>query len=146
MNEAELMAALLKGSPIAVAILALCFSVWKWIMPMIRELRALDRDAEAQREAARVARDTAWQASLREIGTSHKEATAVAVSGFKDALDRHDRAMDRYAQQHASLAADVGQVKGDVASMRSDLHNVVARLITLDGIPPVSVASPAKKE
>ena len=39
MNEAELMAALLKGSPIAVAILALCFSVWKWIMPMIRELR-----------------------------------------------------------------------------------------------------------
>ena len=135
MNEAELMTALLKGSPLAVAILALCFSVWKWIMPMVRELRALDRDAEAQREAARVARDTAWQASLREIGTSHKEATAVAVSGFKDALDRHDRAMDRYAQQHVALAADVSTVKADVSSMRSDIHAVVAKFATLDGIP-----------
>ena len=139
MNEAELMTALLKGSPIAVAIVALGFSVWKWILPMLRELRQMDRDAEAQREAARVARDTAWQASLREIGQSHKEATAVAVSGFKDALDRHDRAMDRYAQQHQALAADVGQVKTDVASMRSDLHAAVARLVTLDGIPVVSV-------
>ena len=137
MPETELMTALLKGSPIAVAILALGFSVWKWILPMVRELRAMDRETEAQREAARVARDTAWQASLREIGTSHKEATAVAVSGFKDALDRHDRAMDRYAQQHVALAADVGQVKTDVSSMRSDLHNVVSRLTTLDGIPTV---------
>ena len=168
MNEAELMTALLKGSPLAVAILALGFSVWKWILPMLRELRQMDRAAEAQREAAqreseaareaaRVARDTAWQASLREIGASHKEAlreigashkeaTAVAVSGFTDALDRHDRAMDRYAQQHQALAADVSTVKTDVASMRSDLHAAVARLVTLDGIPPVSVASGAKKE
>jgi len=138
-NEAELMAALLKGSPIAVAILALCFSVWKWIMPMIRELRAMDRETEAARETARAARDTAWQSSLRDIGQSHKEATATAVAGFRDALDRHDKAMDRYAQQHQALAADVSTVKTDVASMRSDLHAAVARLVTLDGIPVVSV-------
>ena len=138
MNEAELMTALLKGSPLAVAILALGFSIWKWILPMLRELRQMDRESEAAREAARATRDTAWQASLREIGQSHKEATATAVAGFEKALDRHDKAMDRYAQQHASLAADVGQVKTDVASMRSDLHAAVARLSTLDGIPVVS--------
>ena len=141
--EPELISALLKSGPIGVGILALGFSVWKWILPMLRELRQMDRETEAARETARAARDTAWQASLRDIGQSHKEATATAVAGFKDALDRHDRAMDRYAQQHQALAADVGQVKGDVASMRSDLHAAVARLITLDGIP---VASGAKKE
>lgn len=127
MNEAELMTAFLKGSPIAVAILAIGFSVWKWVLPMLERLRTLDRETEAAREAARAARDQAWQASLRDIGTSHKEATATAVSGFKDALDRHDKAMDRYAQQHLSLAADVGQVKQDVAGMRSDLHAVVSK-------------------
>ncbi len=127
MNEAELMTAFLKGSPIAVAILAIGFSVWKWVLPMLERLRTLDREAEAAREAARAARDAAWQASLRDIGVSHKEATATAVSGFKDALDRHDKAMDRYAQQHISLAVDVGQVKQDVAGMRSDLHAVVTK-------------------
>lgn len=142
MNEAELMTALLKGSPIAVAILALGFSFWKWILPILERLRVLDREAEAAREAARVARDTAWQTSLREIGSSHKEATAVAVSGFKDALDRHDRAMDRYAAQHVSLAVDVSQVKTDVASMRSDLHAVVSRFAP----PDAGVASLPKKE
>lgn len=144
--EPEMIAALLKSGPIGVGILALGFSIWKWILPMLRELRAMDRETEAARETARAARDTAWQASLRDIGQSHKEATATAVAGFRDALDRHDKAMDRYAQQHQALAADVGQVKGDVASMRSDLHSVVSRLITLDGIPAVSVASGAKKE
>ena len=136
--EPEMIAALLKSGPIGVGILALGFSVWKWILPMLRELRQMDRETEAARETARAARDTAWQSSLRDIGQSHKEATATAVAGFRDALDRHDRAMDRYAQQHQALAADVGQVKGDVASMRSDLHAAVARLITLDGIPVVS--------
>lgn len=144
--EPEMIAALLKSGPIGVGILALGFSVWKWILPMLRELRQMDRESEAAREAARATRDTAWQASLRDIGQSHKEATATAVAGFKDALDRHDKAMDRYAQQHQALAADVSTVKTDVASMRSDLHAAVARLITLDGIPPVSVASGAKKE
>jgi len=143
MNEAELMTALLKGSPIAVAILALGFSFWKWLLPILERLRVLDREAEAAREAARVARDNAWQTSLREIGASHKEATAVAVSGFKDALDRHDRAMDRYAAQHVTLAADVTSVKVDVASMRSDLHAVVSKFTTME-LP--LVASPSKKE
>ena len=133
--EPELINAIVKSGPVGVAILAAGFSVWKWILPMIRELRTMDRETEAQREAARVARDTAWQASLREIGQSHKEATATAVGGFKDALDRHDKAMDRYAQQHQALAADVSQVKTDVASMRSDVHAVVAKFATLDGIP-----------
>lgn len=142
MNEAELMAALMKGSPIAVAILALGFSFWKWLLPILERLRVLDREAEAAREAARVARDTAWQTSLREIGASHKEATAVAVSGFKDALDRHDKAMDRYAAQHVTLAADVTSVKVDVASMRSDLHAVVSRFAP----PDAGVASGSKKE
>lgn len=137
--EPEMIAALLKSGPIGVAILAAGFSVWKWILPMLRELRQMDRESEAAREAARATRDTAWQASLRDIGQSHKEATATAVAGFKDALDRHDKAMDRYAQQHQALAADVSTVKTDVASMRSDLHAAVARLVTLDGIPVVSV-------
>lgn len=137
--EPEMIAALLKSGPIGVGILALGFSVWKWILPMLRELRQMDRESEAAREAARATRDTAWQASLRDIGQSHKEATATAVAGFKDALDRHDKAMDRYAQQHQALAADVSTVKTDVASMRSDLHAAVARLVTLDGIPVVSV-------
>ena len=138
MLEPEFISALIKAGPVGVAILALGFSIWKWILPAIKELRQMDQAAEQAREAARVARDTAWQASLREIGQSHKEATATAVAGFEKALDRHDKAMDRYAQQHASLAADVGQVKTDVASMRSDLHAAVARLSTLDGIPVVS--------
>ena len=135
--EPELISALVKSGPVGVAILALGSSVWKWILPRIRELRTMDRETEAQREAARVARDTAWQASLREIGASHKEATATAVGGFKEALDRHDRAMDRYAQQHVALAADVSTVKTDVASMRSDIHAVVAKFSTLDGIKPI---------
>ena len=161
MNEAELMTALLKGSPLAVAILALGFSIWKWILPMLRELRQMDRESEAAREAAqreseaareaaRVARDATWQTTQREIAASNqitqreiaaanKENMATVTAGFKDALDR-------YAVQHQALAADVSQVKTDVASMRTDLHNVVARLITLDGIPAVSVASGAKKE
>lgn len=133
--EPELIGALIKSGPVGVAILALGFSIWRWILPMIRELRQMDRENEAQREAARVSRDATWQASLREIGASHKEATATAVGGFKEALDRHDRAMDRYAQQHVALAADVSQVKTDVASMRSDIHAVVAKFSTLDGIP-----------
>lgn len=135
MMEPELIGALIKSGPVGVAILALGFSIWKWILPMMRELRTLDRETEAQREAARVARDTAWQASLREIGASHKEATATAVGGFREALDRHDKAMDRYAQQHVALAADVSTVKADVSSMRSDIHAVVAKFSTLDGIP-----------
>lgn len=135
--EPELISALVKSGPVGVAILALGFSVWKWILPMIRELRQMDRETEAQREAARVARDTAWQASLREIGQSHKEATATAVGGFREALDRHDKAMDRYAQQHVALAADVSTVKADVSSMRSDIHAVVAKFATLDGIKPI---------
>lgn len=135
--EPELISALVKSGPVGVAILALGFSIWKWILPMIRELRQMDRETEAQREAARVARDTAWQASLREIGQSHKEATATAVGGFREALDRHDKAMDRYAQQHVALAADVSTVKADVSSMRSDIHAVVAKFATLDGIKPI---------
>ena len=127
MGEGELMGALIKGSPVAVAILAMGFAVWKWILPMMKELRSIDQQAEAAREAARVARDAAWQASLREIGQQHREATAVAVSGFKEALDRHDKAMDRYAQQHQALAADVTQVKIDISSMRTDLHAVVSK-------------------
>lgn len=124
MNEVELLAALMKGGPWGVAILALGFALQRYILPLLKELKSIDRE-----------RDAAWQASLREIGVSHKEATATAVGGFKDALDRHDKAMDRYAVQHQSLAADVGQVKSDVASMRSDLHSVVTRLTTLDGMP-----------
>ncbi len=135
--EPELINAIVKSGPIGVAILALGFSIWKWILPMIRELRQMDRENEAQREAARVSRDATWQASLREIGASHKEATATAVGGFREALDRHDKAMDRYAQQHVALAADVSTVKADVSSMRSDLHSVVAKFATLDGIKPV---------
>lgn len=127
MSEGALLAALIKASPVAGGILAVIFGLWKWLLPMWKELKAIDRDAEAAREAARVARDSAWQSSLREIGQQHREATAVAVSGFKEALDRHDKAMDRYAQQHASLAADVTQVKIDISSMRTDLHAVVSR-------------------
>ena len=138
MSEPDLITALIRGSPVAVAILAMGFSIWKWILPMWRELRAIDRDFESQREAARVARDAAWQASLREIGQQHREATSVAVQGFREALDRHDRAMDRYAAQHGALAADVGQIK-------VDLHAVVSRLTTLELPAVAGVASPPKK-
>mgnify|MGYP000931552414 CR=1 FL=1 len=141
MGEGELMGALIKGSPVAVAILALGFAVWKWILPMMKELRSIDQQAEAARESARVARDAAWQASLREIGQQHREATAVAVGGFKEALDRHDRAMDRYAQQHQALAADVTAVKIDISSMRTDLHGIVSKFATGE----IPVVSPPKK-
>ena len=141
MSEPDLIGALIKGSPVAVAILALGFAVWRWILPMMKELRSIDQQAEAAREAARVARDAAWQASLREIGQQHREATAVAVSGFKEALDRHDKAMDRYAQQHQALAADVTQVKIDISSMRTDLHGIVAKFATGE----IPVVSPPKK-
>ena len=162
--EPELISAILKSGPIGVAILAAGFSLWKWILPMLRELRQMDRDAEAQREAAqraaeaqretaqreseaareaaRAARDGTWQATQREIAASNqvtqreiaqanKENLATVTVGFKDALDRN-------AVQYQALAADVSTVKTDVASMRSDLHAAVARLITLDGIPVVS--------
>lgn len=139
MSEPDLIGALIKASPVAGGILAVIFGLWKWILPMWKELKAIDRDAEAAREAARIARDAAWQTSLREIGQQHREATAVAVSGFREALDRHDKAMDRYAQQHQSLASDVGQIK-------VDLHAVVSRLTTLE-IPTVQgLACPPKKE
>ena len=138
MSDPELVGALIKACPVAAGILAVLFGLWKWILPMWKELKTIDRDAEAAREAARVARDAAWQSSLREIGQQHREATAVAVSGFREALDRHDKAMDRYAQQHAALASDVGQIK-------VDLHSVVSRLTTLELPAVAGVASPPKK-
>ena len=111
------------------------------------ERRAADvrRDARSLRiavsrsiaEAARKARDEAWQASLREIGQRHKETTDVAVSGFKDALDRHDRMLDRFSAQNDRLVGDMTSVKTDVAILRTDVHAVVTKLTTLDGIKPM---------
>ena len=139
-NEiALLVSALIKASPIAAAIVAFCLGFVKYILPGLsayHETRAKIAAAErAEVEAARRARDEAWQTSLREIGDRHRDATAVAVTGFRDALDRHDKAMDRYAQQHGALAVDVSTVKADVASMKTDLHAVVSRLITGEFTP-----------
>lgn len=142
MSEPEMISALIKACPVAAGILAVLFGLWKWLLPMWKELKMIDRDSEAAREQARIARDAAWQTSLREIGQQHREATAVAVSGFKEALDRHDKAMDRYAAQHATLAADVTQVKVDISSMRTDLHAVVAKFTTGE----IPVVFPPKKE
>lgn len=143
MTEALLADALIKAGPIGIAILATGFIVAKYIIPSLKDLaehKAKLAAADFDRaEAARQSRDAAWQASLRDIGQSHKEATTTAVGGFKEALDRHDKVLDRYAQQHQVLATDVAVVKTDVASMRSDLHSVVSKLTTLDGIPVVKV-------
>lgn len=136
-DETLFITAVIKSGPVGVALLALGFSVWKWILPAIREVyeaKAKMSAAEFDRtEAARRSRDEAWQTSLREIGARHKEATDAAVGGFKDALDRHDKAMDRYAQQHVALAADVSSVKTDVASLKTDVHQLVARF---PSVPP----------
>jgi hypothetical protein len=102
------------------------------------ETKARIAASEAERsEAARKARDEAWQASLREIGNSQKEATAAAVGGFKDALDRHDRMLDRFSAQNDRLVGDMTSVKTDVAVLRTDVHAVVTKLTTLDGMKPI---------
>lgn len=128
------MSAVVKASPIAAMVIAACVGVVKYVLPALQaynESKAkIAASAAESSEAARKARDEAWQTSLREIGERHRDATTAAVAGFREALDRHDKAMDRYATQHSTLAADVGQVKADVAGMKSDLHAVVSRFVT----------------
>ena len=124
--------ALVRGSPVGVAILAAGFAVWKWVLPALvtySQTRASIVAAEADRaESARRARDEAWQSSLKEIGSSHKAAVDTTVGGFREALDRHERYLDRFSAQHERLAVDVGQVKTDVASLKSDVHAVVTAI------------------
>lgn len=140
----QLALALLKASPVAGAILALLFGVWKWLLPVLQSLqegRARIKEAEFNREeTARKSRDEAWQASLREIGQRHQTATEVAVGGFRDALDRSDRVLDRFADVTTGLARDMGAVKTDVAVLRTDIHAVVQRLGepsgTFSRVPP----------
>ena len=87
MLEPELISAILKSGPIGVAILAAGFSLWKWILPMLRELRQMDRDAEAQREAAQRAaeaqRETAQRESeaAREAARAARDRAAIASRG-----------------------------------------------------------------
>lgn len=131
-TESLLIEALSRGGPWAAAVLAAGFSLWKWILPALKDLRETSAKiaaAEAERaETARKARDEAWQASLREIGARHKDATDSTVTGFKEALDRHERYLDRFSSQHERLALDVGQVKSDVSALKSDVHSVVTKL------------------
>lgn len=132
MGPDQLVIALVRASPIAGGVLAFLYGVWRYLLPAIQQLRDSDariRESEFQREeAARKSRDEAWQASLREIGTRHQAATEVAVGGFKDALDRSDKVLDRFADITTALAADIGAVKTDVAILRTDIHAVVQRL------------------
>jgi hypothetical protein len=141
MDVNALLGAVLKASPVGCAIIAFCFGFWKYLLPSFQalaETRAKIAASEAERaEAARKARDEAWQASLREIGNSQKEATAAAVGGFKDALDRHDRMLDRFSAQNDRLVGDMTSVKTDVAVLRTDVHAVVTKLTTLDGMKPI---------
>ena len=128
----QLALAFVKACPIAAAVLALLYGVWKFLLPAVQqflETRARINEAQFHREeAARKSRDEAWQASLREIGQRHQNATEVAVSGFRDALDRSDRVLDRFADVTTGLARDMGAVKTDVAVLRTDIHAVVQRL------------------
>jgi hypothetical protein len=141
MDVNALLGAVLKASPVGCAIIAFCFGFWKYVLPAFQalvETKARIAASEAERsEAARKARDEAWQASLREIGNSQKEATAAAVEGFKDALDRHDRMLDRFSAQNDRLVGDMTSVKTDVAVLRTDVHAVVTKLTTLDGMKPI---------
>lgn len=141
MDVNALLGAVLKASPVGCAIIAFCFGFWKYVLPAFQalvETKAKIAASEAERaEASRKARDEAWQASLREIGQRHKETTDVAVSGFKDALDRHDKMLDRFAAQSDRLVGDMTSVKTDVAILRTDVHAVVSKLTTLDNIKPI---------
>jgi len=132
MDVNALLGAVLKASPVGCAIIAFCFGFWKYVLPAFQalvETKARIAASEADRsEAARKARDEAWQASLREIGQRHQTATEVAVGGFRDALDRSDRVLDRFADVTTGLTRDMGAVKTDVAVLRTDIHAVVQRL------------------
>lgn len=103
MDEAMLISAILKGGPVAVALLAAGFSVWKWILPSVQtiyETRAKLSASEFDRaEAARKSRDEAWQAALREQGIRHetavKEIGARHEAAVAKVVDGHDRTTDK---------------------------------------------------
>ena len=144
MSEPLLIEALSRGGPWAAAVLAAGFSLWRWILPAIKDLRetsARITAAEAERaEAARRARDEAWQGTLRETSAAHKAAVDATVTGFREALDRHEKYLDRFSAQHEKLtgqherlAQDIGVVRQDVASLKSDVHTVVSRLALIPG-------------
>lgn len=92
MDEMALITALAKGGPVAVALLALGFSVWKWILPAIQavyETRSKIAAADHDRmEGSRKSRDEAWQAALKEIGVRHESAIHKLVEGHEKTLDR----------------------------------------------------------
>jgi len=45
--------------------------------------------------------------------------------------------LDRFAAQSDRLVGDMTSVKTDVAILRTDIHAVVAKFSTLDGIKPI---------